>query len=351
MQPLYYTYSKNHYAQINSALFHLDKMGLTAQWYAENYSTQLGALRLQHDMGMLESFEVRSSKINEHPLLPYAELFREKMLKPPFVPEIIGIPCEWPRSYLLNILRHEQHKPKIIQNALELASTRKNDWLYFYSNGIKSNIGMLSGLKTDEINELLQKNPWSIYVIDSEDLEQTHWDNALINESTVLYECDLSLFSKKGIEELCRRNMYTFKTITEDRGLSLLELPFDHDELLEISLNQCFDPVAHRNIFSLDEMLTIILCNNPSRFNKKIISYFPDDVEKILNAFSCYEEGRHEIMKFISPEKLVELHNRGIVDLKDIPQVIHASLEKADPELAEKVCLYGKYDDRFDVPF
>lgn len=353
MQPLYYASSRHKYPIFTKALFDLDEMGLTAQWYAENYASNLRAIQLEIDMGMHPSFEIRKPEANEHPLVPIAELFREMMLKPPYHPQLLGIPCEWPKGYVSHLLTTTDVdlKREYRDSVVELASSRKEDLYYYYLNGCTENIGHIDFITSEQIDLLIMGNPWSVFLIDHSCMTQRHWDLALKLDVNILRENDISLFSKETIQLMCKNHPTIFRIVTLEKGLSLLDLKFEHRELVEAAMTQDFVVSDHDDVFSLDEMITIIASNRNNWTHGQLISKYPSQAEKIFSAFKYDEERTHNMIKHTPIEVIVDMLYKNKLTVKDIPRVIYTSIEKLDPALSVKVQRHGRDDDAFDVPF
>lgn len=353
MQPLYYTSSQNRYPMFYNALFELDQMGLTAQWYAENYATNLRTIQLEIDMGMYPSFEIRPAMENEHPLMPVAELFREMMLKPPYHPQLRGIPCEWPKNFVSFILNsNDYHLKKAYRpSAIEFAASRKEDLYHYYLNGCTAQLGKLDDITPEQLDLLISTNPMAVHNIDINLMEPRHWDLALNRNVNILGSTDISLYSKSAIKLICKTEPRVFRIVTAEKGLSLLDLKLDHLELLEAALTQDFTVSNHEDIFSIDEMIMINSSNTDGRAPVELISKYPEHAAKILDAFKYDHIKTHEILKHVPTEVILDLLHNGKLAVNQIPKVIHSSFEKLDEALSKQVRNHGRDDNAFDIPF
>ncbi len=353
MYPLYYKSSQDYASIYHAALLELDDLGMTALWFAENYPSSLRAIQLEIDMGMHGEFDIRRAKEDEHPLLPIAELFRELMLKAPFSEQLFSIPVHWPKGFILKCITaapdygfQDKYRP----SALQLAREDVENHYYYYLNGCTTDIGMLPELTEDQINLLIIANPWAIFKVREESLNQYHWDIALEKTDLAFRECHPSRFSKLSLKHYLNTHEHAFNILSREKGISITELGLTHDELIKVARNQSFYPSDYLDVFSDDEMISIIAINPANNGAFDLVKARPDLAIKMTKAIEHDGQRRNDMLLKLEKDVLKSIIDSGQVSLKKIPKTLHAMFEEDHPILAKNILKEGDRSE-YDCPF
>ncbi len=233
----------------NKALQELSSIGFTISFLIENYSNQLGRLRLLSDMGQLDA-ALREPRDDEHPLQVAAQHIIRRACKLPVVLEYHGIPFpELPNAYRYLI----EKDPSAIK---KIPSCYYSDELVDYAVSIAPRIlGYLpKELRTANRCEIATaRSPYEIENVPKQHIthemimravEQDgylirHVYDAMLTEEIILKAIENSRFAIKVIpQKMLSRQAY--ETAVQNHSDMLKHIPKDH-----LDYNLCMIAIRH----------------------------------------------------------------------------------------------------------
>lgn len=357
MTDLIQQYSRENKSIVRYGLYCLKESGMTAQWYVDNFATQLKRLKLEIDMG-IENRNIRIALPEEHPLLPVAELFMEMQLLYPYKPELCGIPVNLPSNFVGHVCAKNEGDFEgggQIGNSgftiFDLANSSEEHSLAAYKHGFSYMLKSISSASYDDIMQIAVGNPAAILYIDSKLITPAHWKSAMISDFSYVVSqvpaeaIDPDVFISKASSLKNGLSCYLMsgkRSLTEIKGI-------DRNKMFNLCTSRLDQIASVADYFTEDELIKIMVARPITVSGGEIIGRS----ERLdLAAVKCsYDSNRHEEVV----RKLSNHVMKKAIDLKIInfDSITKETANNFSGEVAYSIKKKARMVIRndFDIPF